>query len=127
MNIHRFFLVSLVFVTALFAGCSKKEAAFASLDRSPKLMAEAQGAPMAPEAPLMAESRGRSDEYGAKLASDTSEKGGPAEENRAEAGTDGRKLIYTASLTVAVENVQTAAKALEAQLAAYKAYTASQD
>jgi len=113
MNIHRFFLILLVFVIALFAGCSRNESAFASLERSPKLMAEAQGAPMAPEAPLMKESRVRQDSVeAAKPASDI---------------TGQRKLIYTASLTVAVENVQTAAKALEAQLATYKAYTASQD
>ncbi|AEJ19013.1 DUF4349 domain-containing protein [Gracilinema caldarium] len=119
MNSSRFVFMSVVFVTALFMGCSKNEAAFTSLDRGPKLMAEA---------PLMAESRTRADSGEvAKLVSDTAGQAGSAEANRSEAGSDGRKLIYTASLTIAVPEVQDAAKKLETQLTAFKAYIASQD
>ncbi|MCA1949181.1 MAG: DUF4349 domain-containing protein [Treponema sp.] len=40
---------------------------------------------------------------------------------------EGRKLIYTASITIAIPNVQNGAKKLEAQLVNFKAYVASQD
>jgi hypothetical protein len=46
---------------------------------------------------------------------------------RADAQSDGRKLIYTANLTIAVQDIQDAAKKLESQLAEYRAYTSSQD
>ncbi|WP_304221422.1 DUF4349 domain-containing protein [Gracilinema caldarium] len=40
---------------------------------------------------------------------------------------EGRKLIYTANITIAVSNVQNGAKKLEDQLVNFKAYVASQD
>lgn len=50
-----------------------------------------------------------------------------ADNNPAYAVPEGRKLIFTASITIAVPNVQNSAEKLETQLAAFNAYTASQD
>lgn len=97
-------------VLALLSGCSRTPSEAGISSKSAALMSES--------APAVAERKALSDSGAGDSMPDP---------KRADAQVDGRKLIYTANLTIAVQDIQDAAKKLESQLAEYKAYTASQD
>lgn len=99
-----------VLVFALLPGCSRTPSESGISSKSAALMSES--------APAVAERKALSDSGAGDSMPDP---------KRADAQSDGRKLIYTANLTIAVQDIQDAAKKLESQLAEYKAYTASQD
>lgn len=111
--------LSVALILTLFSGCSRNPAMSSAL--SPGQAIKEESAP-APELSRSADTRdvGTSAKM---LSSDASN----AQTRPDIPAIDGRKLIYTASLTIAVPDVQDTAKKLETQLAAFKAYTASQD